>query len=171
MLTQLWDDLPPERMMRPSSWGETVCRALLGIANKIKIPLSIIFKTKRSVGCFPTQLRAKILHAVLLCALGSKSAGRQYLEEIPDVQECCREGDFLTGVALHSPAILLEWELCFSFPGKYSGFTDCSLDTASSTINAPVACSTVLKRKMIFFFSFLERFIFVAAFAWYCDTE
>lgn len=61
-----------------------------------------------------------------------------------------------TGVALHGPDILLEWELCFSFPGKYSGFTDCSLDTVSTTIKARVACSTVLKRKMILFLLFRE---------------
>lgn len=69
-------------------------------------------------------------------------------------------------MGLHSPAVLLGSELCFSFPGKYSGFTDCSFDTASITIKAPVACSTAFeKNKVIFFFSFLEKFIFVAAFA------
>lgn len=76
MFTQAWVDLSPEGMVRPrSSWGETVCKALMGIANKINISLRIILKTKRSVGCFPAQLRAKILHADMLCAPGSKSAG------------------------------------------------------------------------------------------------
>lgn len=43
MFTQAWGDLPPEGMVRlRSSWGQTVCRALMGMANKIKISLSII---------------------------------------------------------------------------------------------------------------------------------
>lgn len=99
MFTQAWGDLPPEGMVKArSSWDEIVCRALMGIANKTKISLSIILKTKRAVGCFFTQLRAKSLHAGLLCILGSELGGQQYLEEIPEVQECCREGGFPTRV-------------------------------------------------------------------------
>lgn len=72
-------------------------------------------------------------------------------------------------VVLHSPAILLGWELCFSFPEECSGCTDCSLDTASITVKVSVACSTVFKKKKknkkrLFFFSFLEKLIFCSSF-------
>lgn len=57
MFTQAWGDFPPEGMVRlRSSWGQTVCRALMGMANKIKISLSIIYKTKRLWDAFLPSL-------------------------------------------------------------------------------------------------------------------
>lgn len=170
--------------MRPrSSWGQTVCRALMGMANKIKISLSIIYKTKRSVGCFSTQLRAKRLHAGLLCALGPKLAGRQYLEEIPEVQDGCREGGFLTRVwgGTSRPCTHRGGTAQPCHPARVGAVLQPSweilrihrLQLRYSFNHHQSTCGLFhsVKKKDDFFFSFLEKFIFVAAFAWYCDTE
>lgn len=133
--------------------------------------------------CSCTQLRAKSLHAGLLCALGSKLAGRQYLEEIPGVQECCREGGFPTQVcggtgrpcthrggiaqpccpAQVGAVLQLSWEVLRIHRLRLR----CSFNHRQSTCGLFHS----VKKKDDFFFSFLEKFIFVAAFAWYCDTE
>lgn len=138
-------------------------QALMGTASTQKTSLSIAIKTKGTCGMlfYPAWGQEPACIPAPITRL--KASGRWSLQQIPVVRECSQGG-----IAQRCHALVKE--LCFSIPGECSGFTDCSLDTASITVSVCGLFHSVKKKKKGVFFSFLEKSIFCSSFCmilWY----